>query len=389
MGKNLKGREIGKGLSQRKDGRFSARFVTKSGKRLEKYFDTLPEARNWLDDARYEDKHSIGGVTKDMTVDAWFEFWINNIVSDRAPNTIRNYREKYKVNIQPVIGDFSITDVKPMHCKRVLNQMDAVYAGSTIRQVYIIMGSLFKAALMNDIIKKHPMDGVLYSKPTKAPNKIKYITVEEQKLFLDAAKKTHNYRQYAFILETGLRAGEMIGLTWDDIDWGAKTLTVCKTLTYLHDKHCWHAGPPKTKASYRTIPLTKRAYRILKDVYRERDSRTESERLEQSLEYIDCMSGEIRTLDMRDLVFLGWRCGLPIKASAYDEEIRKICDKAGIRHISLHPLRHTYATRAIEKGVNPKALQKLLGHAHLQTTMDRYVHVTDESMRKAVKQFES
>ena len=73
MGKNLTGREIGKGLSQRKDGRYSARFVTKSGKRVEKYFETLPEARNWLEDARYEDRHGRYYMASDMKVDEWFD----------------------------------------------------------------------------------------------------------------------------------------------------------------------------------------------------------------------------------------------------------------------------------------------------------------------------
>ena len=71
-----------------------------------------------------------------MTVDAWFEFWITNIVGDLAPNTRRNYRERYKHNIQPVLGKMRLTDVKPMYCKMVLNQMEADYAGSTIRQTY-------------------------------------------------------------------------------------------------------------------------------------------------------------------------------------------------------------------------------------------------------------
>ena len=78
-----------------------------------------------------------------MTVDAWFEFWITNLIADLAPNTRRNYRERYKHNIQPVLGKMRLTDVKPMYCKMVLNQMEADYAGPTIRQTYIAMGTMF------------------------------------------------------------------------------------------------------------------------------------------------------------------------------------------------------------------------------------------------------
>ena len=76
MGKNLKGKECGKGICQRKDGKFSARYSAKNGARREKHFDTLPEARNWLADAQYEDKHDAYNPSSEMTVDAWFEFWI-------------------------------------------------------------------------------------------------------------------------------------------------------------------------------------------------------------------------------------------------------------------------------------------------------------------------
>ena len=72
-----------------------------------------------------------------------------------------------------------LADVKPMHCKMVLNQMDNDYAGSTIRQTYICMGTMLKSALMNDLIVRHLMNGVRYTKPVRAVNDIKYLTVEE------------------------------------------------------------------------------------------------------------------------------------------------------------------------------------------------------------------
>lgn len=388
MGKNLKGKSCGKGICQRKDGKYAARFIGQNGKRQERHFDTLPEARNWLADAQYEDKHGIIIATSDMTVDEWFEYWMENLICDLAPNTKRNYRERYKKNIQPVIGPMKISDVKPMHCKIVLNRMDAAYAGSTIRQTYIAMGTMFRSAVMNDIIRKHPMDGVRYTKPVRAVDDIKYLTIDEQEEFLAAAKRSHNYRQYALLLETGLRTGELIGLTWDSIDWKKRTLTISKTLEYRHKQNYWRAGPPKTVTSYRTIPLTDRAYSILKECYDERETRKESETLSQILEYIDRRTGQTNYLVMRELVFVNWRTGEPAKNSSYDTHLYKLCDEAGIKRFCMHALRHTYATRAIERGMQPKVLQKLLGHASIKTTMDRYVHVTDDSMTLAVRQFE-
>ncbi len=263
---------------------------------------TVPEAKNWLEDAKYEDKHDDFYVDSDMTVNDWFEYWQENIVSDRAPNTRRNHRERYKINIRPHVGKMMLSEVKPMHCKKILNDMKDQYAGSTILQTYITMGTLFKSALDNDLIRNHPMDGVNLNAPVKERNDIRFLSVDEQKRFLETAKRSHNYYQYAFVLETGLRTGELIGLTWDAIDFEKKTLTVNKTLEYRHDNKYWRAGPPKTVHSYRTIPLT---------------------------------------------------------------------------------------SRAIESGMQPKVLQMLLGHASIQTTMNTYVHVTDESLEKAIAQFES
>jgi integrase len=271
----------------------------------------------------------------------------------------------------------------------ILNGMMNTYAGSTIRQAYIAMGTMFRAAVMNDVISKHPMDGVRYTKPVRAANDHRVLTVEEQRKFLEAARHSHNYYQYAFILETGLRTGEIIGLTWDAIDWEQHTLTVNKTLEFRHNQQVWRAGPPKTQTSYRTIPLTARAYEILTELREMRKTQKLSENLAQVLTYTDRRTGQTSSLALCDLVFINFRTGMPAKNSSYDTHLYKLCESAGIPPFSMHTLRHTYATRAIESGMQPKVLQKLLGHASIQTTMDTYVHVTDDSVSKAIKQFEA
>lgn len=399
MAKNLKGKELGKSIGQRKDGLYYARCTNRAGKRLEKCFSSLTEARNWQKEQNYLKLHTAqmsvrlpeskpASDNSSMTVNEWFELWHKTMLTGLAENTKRNYRERYEINAKAILGDLRLTEVKPIYCQAVLNSMIGRYANSTIKQTYIAMGVLFKSAKINELIEKHPMDGVRFDGPIKAKDEIHFLTREEQKLFLETAKCSHNYVQYALILETGLRTGELIGLTWDAIDWERHTLTVNKTMEFRYKQQEWRAGPPKTRNSYRTIPLTDRAYQLLWDLYIGREYRKEAEALNKTLTYIDRRTAKSVTFNMRDLVFINFRTGMPAKNSSYDTHLYKLCERGGIKNFCMHALRHTYATRAIESGMQPKILQKLLGHASIKTTMDLYVHVTDDAMFEAVKQFQ-
>lgn len=133
MGKDLKGKELGTGICQRKDGLYFAR-CTQHGQSFGSYFKTVKEAKAWLKEAKSKPKSK-----KSMTLDQWYKYWMDNLISDLAPNTRRNYAERYNYNVGPYIGDICLTELKPMHCKQVLNQMEAQYATGTIIQTYIIL----------------------------------------------------------------------------------------------------------------------------------------------------------------------------------------------------------------------------------------------------------
>ncbi|MEE0989628.1 MAG: site-specific integrase [Kandleria vitulina] len=220
-----------------------------------------------------------------------------------------------------------------------------------------------------------------------ASQQIRCLTIEEQRLFLEQADKNANAKQFRLLLQTGLRTG--IGLTWDNFDRVNRILIVDKSLEYRHERGYWRAAPPKTVAGYRKIPLTEEAHNILMSLYEKKDTRKEALALDQVLTFTDAITGLQREVRMKDLSFVNFRTGEPTKNSTYDTNLYKICDKAGIRPFCMHALRHTFATRCIERGVNPKSVQKILGHAHLSTTMDTYVHVTDDSLEVAMKIFEA
>lgn len=149
---------------------------------------------------------------------------------------------------------------------------------------------------------------------------------------------------------------------------GKRTLTVSKSLEYRHSQGYWRAGPPKTQKSYRTIPLTDKAYSILKSCYDEKDSR-KNETLSQILEYIDSRTGEKKCLIMHDLVFVNWRTGRKSAKTNFMRHTIQISDEAGIKRFCMHALRHIYATRAIERSwrppkrrPDPGEIQQVPGH---------------------------
>ncbi|MBQ8031784.1 MAG: site-specific integrase, partial [Butyrivibrio sp.] len=193
----------------------------------------------------------------------------------------------------------------------------------------------------------------------------KALEITEQKKFLEYAKGQSYENQYRFILQTGLRTGELVGLKWDDVDFERKTLTISRSMEYRHSVGIWRVGEPKSASGYRTIPLTDEAVRILKD------------------QKIKNSNLKVVPIEWSDYIFL-CRKGTPIKNSTYDTGLYKICNKASIKPFAMHVLRHTFATRCIEGGMKPKTLQKILGHSNIGITMNLYITTTEDEKQKEI-----
>ena len=160
MGKDLRGKELGVGLSQRKDKRYQARFTRANGKRAEKNFAKLPDAREWLSKEKYLDNTLNNS---DMTVDEWYNYWIENYKEGIVKNkTTKNYRNRYKYIIKNSIGNMKLTEVKQIHCQKILNHMfdSGKYSYGTMELTSITMHAIFKGAVENDYINKNPADNL-------------------------------------------------------------------------------------------------------------------------------------------------------------------------------------------------------------------------------------
>lgn len=366
MGKDLKGKELGVGIVQQANGLYVARFTDKHGRRQSKRFKKLQECRQWIADATYIDEHTDIENATDMLVDAWFEYWISAKKKTVRPNTVRNYTERYERNIKAVIGKKLLTEVKPIHCQKIFSDMaDDGYRTTTIYQTRIALYNMLEFAKENDVIINNPCKKSVKSDMGKPSDKKEALTIETQKKFLEGATGQSYENQYRFILQTGLRTGELVGLKWEDIDFENKTLTIQRSMEFRYKVGEWRVGPPKSKSGYRTIPLTDEAIRILK-AQKEKNRKIKVIPMEWSEQVFLCRKGE------------------PVKNSTYDTALFKICDKVGIKRFSMHVLRHTFATRCIEGGMMPKTLQKILGHSNIGITMNIYVHITEEEKLKEI-----
>lgn len=360
MGKDLRGKELGVGISQRKDGMYTGRFTTRSGKRKQKYFHKLQECRAWMADAQFEDEHGSVLFSDSPTADAWFEYWINEVKGDSIRvMTRRNYVSMWNISISPSIGKMELRDIKPIHCQKVLNMLNEDHKKSTIKSYRILMCNIFDCAVENDLIEKNPVRKSVRATGGKKTEVREALTVEEQKIFLLGAEKSVYYNEYVFVLQTGIRVGELIALKWSDIDFKNRKLQIRRNASEI-PKQGFVIGEPKTKSSYREIPLTKEAMNIL---CRQKEK-----------------NAQIKIIPIRyaDYVFLN-RNGNLIQKAAYNQGIYTICNRLGMRRFSIHLLRHTFATRCIENGMRPKTLQAILGHSKIEMTMNLYVHVTEDS----------
>ena len=365
MGTDCRGRSLGTGLSQRKDGLYVARFTTRSGKRISKYFKKLPEAKLWLRDATYDDAHSdIFSRENAVTVNTWFAYWLSDIVGPRIKHaTKESYQGRYDNRIKPVIGDMLLTDVRPMNCQVVLNDcMNQDDASGSMAKVRCIMKEMFEAAIENQMISTNPITSSVKYRQDK-PAERRVFTKEEQKEFKKLCKNSVYGDAFIFILNTGLRIGELTALKWTNVDFEDKSIYIDATAFLNNTTKEIEENSPKSFAAYRTIPLTQEALNILLKIKKQQRG--------HKLSYVFYNSNGSRI----------------IEKDANKALKRIVKGKMGIEdRFTPHSLRHTFATRCAEAGVKPNILQTLLGHERIATTMDLYVHTMKDELYSGIAQ---
>lgn len=385
MAKDNSGKELPKGIRQRKDGRYEGRF-TYQGESFTFYNKNMKELVKEIQDKKYEVEHGLYVKRQKITVDSWFHTWLEEYKKNSVKyGTYKTYMEEYELHIEKQLGKKRLADVRSEHVQRLLNSMTDKYSRSTVNLVKIILNSMFKQARKNRLILSNPVENTTMPKEKKK-KKIRVFTVEEQKLFLKYAESSIYYVLYIVALGTGMRNGELRALQWNDIDFEKKKIFVNGTLKYIAKggKEKYRIDSPKTESSRREIPMLDNVYLILK--------RHKIEQMKQKV-----LLGELwrPQIGFESLVFTG-AFGTCITDTALYQDMKKIMSeirKAGyeFENATPHTLRHTFATRGLENGIPPKVMQELLGHTSITMTLDIYSHVLPntkaEEMKKLANMF--
>lgn len=304
--------------------------------------------------------------------------WYNNRKNGLSLSRREDYCSAINIRICPVLGAMKVRDVKPEHCQRVMAQC-AGMSYSTQQKTVSAMKQIFECAVDNGLVIRSPAEKI---KPGGAKPKEKEALTKEQCEQLRAAVK--GTRAYIFVmlgLYAGLRREEICGLQWKDVDLKADPpkLTVNHAMRFSGGKAEFPA-PLKSKAAHRTIPLSPTLAAAL----------VEEKKRSNSAFVIHAPGGDhISYQGMRNIINIINRRGpmtetQKAKREAREKELgRPIAPRKTQKNIvkidfcvTPHQLRHTYATRLIESGVNVKQVQYLMGHDDIRMTLAVYSHVT-------------
>lgn len=369
MGKSLKGKELGVGISQKKDGSYLGRVTDRNGERSSKTFKKLAECKKWVADMQYKKEHGNILDCKVPTVTSSFEYWLYEIKKEQVRSiTFVAYEGRWKNHIKPFIGDKLTSEILPVHCINILqNAKKKGMKTSSINKIKMLLNSYFKFCKRNKMIDDNPITEDVYAVGEKSKER-RFLTKKEQIDFLISEKGKPYYNACAFILQTGLRVGEINALSWNDIDFENRIAEVSKSAKY-HSKDGWEISEPKTENAIRKIPLTEEAINILID---QREKKKKH---------------KISNIKYANLIFSN-KNGNPIYCDNYDKYLKKYAERANIPQFSIHSLRHTFATRCAGAKMPPKVLQKIMGHSTIQMTMNFYVHADEEMKTEEMRLIE-
>lgn len=397
--KDSHGRALRKGETQRNDNKYMYSYYDSMGKRRYIYAKDIAKLREREQQLLKDQLDGLdNSAYANCTLDDMFDRYIST-KSNLQETTLSGYIYTYERYVRDGFGRRKVKDIKYSDVlKFYLDMMNEQgYSFSIVDSVHCLLHPTFQMAVRDNVIRTNPSDDVKAELSKKLGNKRKKrhaLTVEEQEIFMNFVKDSplfcHWWPILTVLLGTGMRIGECLGLTWDDVDFEARTINVNHSLVYFSEegvcKFSIHA--PKTESGIRIIPML--------------DSVREALQLIKETQETDGITSPVMG-KYKDFIFLNSYGNLVKPPSinlainritaACNQESRVKAVKKGVKpvivpHFSCHVLRHTFCTRLCEVESNLKVIMSIMGHADISTTMEIYAEATERKNKEAFDKLE-
>ena len=366
-------------IRKRNDGRWEGRYTAgrnpETGKPIYKNVlgKTQAEVKAKLK-AAIEDSANLDMVKAEQyTTGQWMDVWFENCAKIKVrPSSHQTYRGYIDNHIKPNIGDVPLSKLSSLHLQKLYKKLlaggrvDRIEAkgqpkglsAKTVRNINQVISSAMDFAKDQKLISSNPTDGCAL--PKLEHKEMKTLPVEQLTSFLREAKESGVFELYYIELATGLRRGELLGLKWEDIDLVQGSLRVQRQVARINGEVV--EAPLKTKNAYRTLPLSADAVGVLQEQRKKSGS--------------------------SPYVFPS-PTGGPISPDSVLHMLHRVLKRAGLSKVRFHDLRHTFATLALQNGVDIKTVSGMLGHYSAGFTLDTYTHVTTSAKKEAANTMSS
>ena len=360
-------------IRKRSDGRWEGRYTAGRNPETGK-----PVYKNMLGKTQAEVKAKLKAAiessadidvmkAEQYTTGQWMDVWFENCAKIKVrPSSHQTYRGYIDNHIKPNIGDIPLGKLSSLHLQKLYKKLlaggrvERIEAKSqpkglsakTVRNINQVISSAMDFAKDQKLISSNPTDGCALPKPEH--KEMKTLPVEQLTSFLREAKESGVFELYYIELATGLRRGELLGLKWEDIDLAQGSLRVQRQIARINGEVI--EAPLKTKNAYRTLPLSADAVGVLQEQRKK--------------------SGN------SPYVFPS-PTGGPISPDSVLHMLHRVLKRAGLSKVRFHDLRHTFATLALQNGVDIKTVSGMLGHYSAGFTLDTYTHVTTSAKKEA------
>lgn len=362
-------------VRQRKDGRWEAR-CTIDGKTRSFYADKQQDALKAMRAAQKENDDGLHTETTRITVGQWLKVWLEEY---QKPIIRENtyYGTKGIINnyIIPALGAVKLRELTSPMIQRFYNDLNKNNSDWLVREVHAKFRTALNKAVKLRYLIVNPAS--VCNLPPKPQHEIKPLNEEEIKAFLENIKGHPLENLYIFTLFTGMRQGEVLGLSWDSVNFDEGSITVKQQLLCHrgkdYEKSRYYLGPTKSGKS-RVITPAPFVMEILKRI------RKEQHKAQITLESF--YKNEL------NLVFTT-PTGECLKHSKVYYHFKRIAEQLNIPQARFHDMRHTYAVTALQEGDNPKTVQETLGHATVEFTLNVYTHVTEKMKKDSAERMQN